>query len=343
MKVLITGITGMAGSHLAEYLLERGECDIHGTLRWRSSRDNIADFEKKVALHNCELRDPYSVTRLLKTIKPDFIFHFAAQSSVAQSWNSPQDTMMNNITPEMNVFESLRLLDALDTKVLVAGSSEEYGMVYETELPVTEMNPLRPMSPYGVSKVTQSVLGFQYFHNFGMKIIRTRSFNHTGPRRSDVFVTSNFAKQIAEIELGLKEPVIKVGNLSAKRDFSDIRDIVKAYDLAIRHGEAGELYNIGSGVSYSISEILEMLLNLSHVSIVVEEDPKRMRPSDVPELRCDYSKFKRISGWEPRIPIQKTLEDLLNDWRTKLQSSKDGRSTDMDQRLKRQHIKQVMA
>lgn len=342
MNVLITGITGMAGSHLAEYLLEKGDCDIHGTLRWRSSRENIAAIEKRVMLHNCELRDPYSVTRLLSAIKPDYIFHFAAQSSVAQSWNSPQDTMMNNITPEMNVFESLRLLEAVDTKVLVAGSSEEYGMVYETELPVTEMNPLRPMSPYGVSKVTQSVLGFQYYHNFGIQVIRTRSFNHTGPRRSDVFVTSNFAKQIAEIELGIKEPVIKVGNLSAKRDFSDIRDIVKAYDLAIRHGEAGEVYNIGSGVSYSISDILEMLLSLSDVSIVVQEEPNRMRPSDVPELRCDFSKFNRITGWRPCISIQQTLEDLLNDWRKKLESSATGRKKRIDRTSQHQLVKQVM-
>jgi len=308
----------MAGSHLAEHLLKKGSCNVHGTLRWRSSRDNINAIEKDLSLHNCELRDPYSVTRLLKTVKPDCIFHFAAQSSVEQSWNSAQDTILNNITPELNLFESIRLLEAYDTKILVSGSSEEYGLVYETELPITELNPLRPMSPYGVSKVTQSVLGFQYFHNYGLKIIRTRSFNHTGPKRSEVFVTSNFAKQIAEIELGLKEPVIKVGNLSAKRDFSDIRDIVNAYELAIKHGEPGEVYNIGSGVSYSIGDILEMFLDLSELVIKVEEDPDRMRPSDVPELRCDFSKFHRVTGWKPTIPIKQTLEDLLNDWRKKL-------------------------
>jgi GDP-4-dehydro-6-deoxy-D-mannose reductase len=324
MKALITGITGMAGSHMARHLLERGGYEIHGTLRWRSSRENLSDLEKRVVLHTCELRDPYSVTRLLKNVRPDFIFHFAAQSSVEQSWNSPQDTLLNNITPEMNLFESLRLLELLDTVILVPGSSEEYGLVYETELPVSELNPLRPMSPYGVSKVTQSALGFQYYHNYGLKIVRTRSFNHTGPGRSEVFASSSFAKQIAEIERGLKEPVIKVGNLSAKRDFSDIRDIVKAYELAVRFGEPGEVYNIGSGVSYSIRDILQMILNFSDLDIVVEEDPDRMRPSDVPELRCDFTKFNRATGWAPEIPIHKTLEDLLNDWRKKLG---DGRET----------------
>lgn len=318
MNVLITGITGMAGSHLAEHLLKQGAGDIHGTLRWRSSHENIKDIENDITLHNCELRDPYSVMRLLKTVRPDCVFHFAAQSSVEQSWNSPQDTILNNITPELNLFESIRLLESLDTTILIPGSSEEYGLVYETELPVSELNPLRPMSPYGVSKVTQSALGFQYFHNYGLKIIRTRSFNHTGPKRSEVFVTSNFAKQIAEIELGLKEPVIKVGNLSAKRDFSDIRDIVNAYDLAVKLGEPGEVYNIGSGVSYSIDDILEMLLSLSDLAIKIEEDPDRIRPSDVPELCCDYSKFHRATGWNPTISIQQTLEDLLNDWRKKL-------------------------
>lgn len=318
MKALITGITGMAGSHMARYLLDKGGYDIHGTLRWRSSREHIAGIEKGVTLHTCELRDPYSVTRLLRAVRPDVIFHFAAQSSVEQSWNSPQDTILNNITPELNLFESLRLLDDLDTVVLVPGSSEEYGLVYETELPVTELNPLRPMSPYGVSKVTQSALGFQYYHNYGLKIVRTRSFNHTGPGRSEVFASSSFAKQIAEIERGLKEPVIKVGNLSAKRDFSDIRDIVKAYDLAVRFGEPGEVYNIGSGVSYSIRAILEMLLAMTVLDIGVEEDPERMRPSDVPELRCDFGKFHRATGWTPEIPIERTLQDLLNDWRMKL-------------------------
>lgn len=318
MKILITGITGLAGSHMAEYLLDSGKLDIHGTLRWRSSRENISSIEKRIVLHNCELRDPYAVTRLMKEIRPDIIFHFAAQSSVEQSWNAPQDTIFNNITPELNLFESMRLLELFDTRILVTGSSEEYGFVYESELPVNELNQLRPMSPYGVSKVTQSALAFQYFQNYGLKIIRTRSFNHTGPRRSDVFVTSNFARQIAEIELGLNDPVIKVGNLSAKRDFSDIRDIVKAYYLAVTKGEPGELYNLGSGVSWSIGEILDMLLSFSSKDIKIVQDPDRLRPSDVPELRCDYNKFHGLTGWKPSIPIKTTLKDLLDDWRAKL-------------------------
>ncbi|GAB6094285.1 GDP-mannose 4,6-dehydratase [Desulfatiferula olefinivorans] len=318
MDILITGITGMAGSHMAEYLLNRGDCRVHGTLRWRSSHENIAGIEDRIMLHSCELRDPHAVNRLLQTVRPDVIFHFAAQSSVQQSWNSPQDTIVNNITPELNLFESIRFLELYDTTLLVPGSSEEYGLVYESELPVSELNPLRPMSPYAVSKVTQSALGFQYFQNYGLKIIRTRSFNHTGPKRSDMFVTSSFAKQIAEIELGLKPPVIKVGNLSARRDFSDIRDIVRAYDLAVRHGVPGEIYNIGSGISYGIHEILDMYLSMSNTDIGIEEDPERLRPSDVPELRCDYGKFHAATGWRPTIPIERTLRDLLDDWRKKL-------------------------
>ncbi|MFA6012762.1 MAG: GDP-mannose 4,6-dehydratase [Desulfobacteraceae bacterium] len=318
MKVLITGITGMAGSHMAEYLTALGRYEVHGTYRWRSNRENIAGVEKDITLHECELRDPYAVIRLMKSIRPDFVYHFAAQSSVASSWGSPQDTLINNTTVQMNVFEALRLLDMADTRVLVTGSSEEYGLVYKDELPVNELNPLRPMSPYGVSKITQSALAFQYFQNYGFQIVRTRTFNHTGPRRSETFATSNFAKQLVEIELKKREPVINVGNLDAKRDFSDIRDIVKAYHLAMLKGQPGEVYNLGSDQSISIRDVLDMLIDISGYAVELKTDPERLRPSDVAELRCDSSKFRKLTGWDPEIPLRETLKDLLFYWHEKM-------------------------
>jgi len=325
MRVLITGITGMAGSHLAEYLVGRRECEVHGTSRWRSNRESIAAFEKDFHVHECELKDPHAVVRLLKEIRPQRIYHLASQSNVASSWNAPHETLVNNITAQLNVFEAVRQLDLLDTRIHVAGSSEEYGLIHEHELPVRESNPLRPVSPYAVSKVTQDLLAYQYFQSYGLHVVRTRAFNHTGPRRGDVFVTSSFARQIVEIELGEREPVMRVGNLQAKRDFTDIRDVVKAYVLALEHCEPGSIYNIGSGTARSIKQVLDLLLGMSKLIIQVKEDPARMRPSDVPILICDSSRFFKKTGWRPRIPFEQTLFDLLTYWREKL---------DQDERVK---------
>jgi GDP-4-dehydro-6-deoxy-D-mannose reductase len=320
MKVLITGITGMAGSHLAEYLLDRGDCEVHGTVRWRSNRENIAGVEKKAFFHECELRDPYAVTHLLRDIRPDRIYHLASQSNVAASWLSPRETLINNITAQLNILESLKLLDQIDTRVHIAGSSEEYGLVQEHELPVTESNPLRPISPYGVSKVTQDTMAYQYFQNFRLHIVRTRCFNHTGPRRSDSFATSSFARQIVEIEKKRKYPVILVGNLQAKRDFTDIRDVVRAYHLALEHCEPGGVYNIGSGTATSLRHVLDLLLTMSRMAIRVKQDTSRMRPSDVPVLVADPSAFRKKTGWMPEIPLEQSLFDLLEYWREKLGS-----------------------
>lgn len=316
MRVLITGITGMAGSHMADYLVRKGGCDVHGTIRWRSNRKHIAHLDKALHLHECELKDPHAVIRLLKDVRPEKIYHFASQSNVATSWNSPRDTLVNNITAELNLFEALKFMGNPDVRVLVSGSSEEYGLVNPDELPVTETNPLRPLSPYAVSKVTQDTLAYQYFKSYGLQIIRTRSFNHTGPRQADVFVASNFAKQIVAVERGRQEPVIHVGNLEAQRDFTDIRDVVKAYDLALETCDAGEVYNIGRDEVCSINKLLELLLGMSRLVIEVKEDPARMRPSDVPVMLCDSSKFRMQSGWRPEIPFEKTLSDLLDYWRT---------------------------
>ena len=318
MKVLITGITGMAGSHLAEYLVGRGNYEVHGTIRWRSNREHIVDFEKQLYLHECELRDPYAVMRVLKKVRPQRIYHLASQSRVASSWLSPRETLINNITAQLNLFEALRHLELYDTRIHIAGSSEAYGQVFEDELPVKETNPLRPLSPYAVSKVTQDALAFQYFKSYGLHIVRTRAFNHTGPRRGDVFVTSSFARQIVEIEMGLKEPVIYVGNLEAKRDFTDIRDVVAAYVLALEKCEAGGVYNIGSGKAYSIKQVLDILLGMSQFEIQVAQDPARVRPSDVPVMLCDSTRFSSKTGWRPQIAFSKTLFDLLAYWRAKL-------------------------
>ncbi|MBF0118051.1 MAG: GDP-mannose 4,6-dehydratase [Desulfobacterales bacterium] len=317
MKVLITGTTGTAGSYLAEYLLKQGNYEVHGTLRWRSNKENIAAINKDLHLHECELRDPYAVISLLKIIKPARIYHLASQSSVAASWDSPRETLINNITAQLNIFESIRQLDLLDTRIHIAGSSEEYGLVYENELPVKETNPLRPLSPYAVSKVTQDMLAYQYHKSYGLHIIRTRSFNHTGPRSGDIFVTSNYAKQIAEIEQGKRPPIIYVGNLEAKRDFIDIRDVIKAYVMALEKCEPGDVYNIGSGTAYSIQQVLNILLELSRVNIQIKVDPNRIRPSDVPVLVSDSSKFINKTGWRPEIPFKQSLYDLIEYWREK--------------------------
>ena len=226
MRVLITGITGFVGSHLAEYALSKG-AEVWGSIRWRSDTGNIAHIKDEIRLVECDLRDLTSVNQLISESKPDYIFHLAAQSFVLTSWHAPHETLTTNIIGQLNILEALRFGDK-EAKLQIAGSSEEYGMVYENEVPIKETNPLRPLSPYGVSKVAQDLLAYQYAKSYGLKIVRTRAFNHSGPRRGDVFVESDFAKQIVQIEAGKKEPVISVGNLEAKRDFTDVRDTVKA-------------------------------------------------------------------------------------------------------------------
>jgi GDP-4-dehydro-6-deoxy-D-mannose reductase len=319
MKAFITGITGFAGSHLADYLLaEHPEVEISGILRWRSQRSNIGQLDGKVHLMEADLRDLTSIHGVLEKIRPDFIFHLAAQSYVPSSWTAPNDTLTTNISGQTNLFEAVRLIDGLDPVIQIACSSEEYGMVYREETPITEDNPLRPLSPYAVSKVAQDLMGYQYFQSYGLKVIRTRGFNHTGPRRGHVFVTSNFARQIARIEAGLQEPVLKVGNLEAVRDFTDVRDMVRAYWLAVNKATPGEVYNIASGAPITIRELLDRLLALSTADIRVEQDPERMRPSDVEILIGDASKFRKETGWEPQIPFDQTLRDTLDYWRNRL-------------------------
>jgi GDP-4-dehydro-6-deoxy-D-mannose reductase len=314
MKVLITGISGFVGSHLAEYLLNLGNVEIYGMIRWRSDTKNINHIKNKIKLYEADLRDLSSIKSVIEKIKPERIFHLAAQSFVGSSFNAPQETLTTNIIGQLNIFEAARHL-GINPFIQVAGSSEEYGLVYEKELPIKETNPLRPLSPYAVSKVAQDMLGFQYFRSYGLNIVVTRAFNHTGTRRGEPFVSSNFAKQIAMIEKGKQAPVIHVGNLDTIRDFTDVRDIVKAYWLSLGKCPPGDVYNISSGKGYRIKEVLQILLSYAKIKVQIKEDPERMRPSDVPILIGDSAKFRKITGWEPEIPFEKTLKDLLDYWR----------------------------
>lgn len=319
MKVLVTGITGFVGSHLADYILQHHpEVQLYGIYRWRSRTENIDHVRNRFVNMECDLRDANNVRSVLRTIKPDRIFHLAAQSFVPSSWRAPSESLDTNIIGQVNIFEAVKDL-GLDPWIQIACSSEEYGMVYDNEVPIKETNPLRPLSPYAVSKVGQDFLGYQYFMSYGMKIVRTRGFNHTGPRRGDVFVCSDFAKQIAYIEKSKKEPVIHVGNLEAKRDFTDVRDMVRAYWMSLEGKcKPGEAYNICSGKCWTIREVLDMLIQLSTVDIRIQQDPSRLRPSDVPILLGDNSRFCDATGWKPEIPFTQTLEDILNYWRQRV-------------------------
>lgn len=315
-RALITGITGFVGSHMADFLLEE-DYEVYGLCRWRASRDNIIQLNGKVKLIEADLLDSHSLERLIIEVRPHLIFHLAAQSYVPASWTSPAVTLETNVVGPANLFEAIRRAQ-IDPLIQIACSSEEYGLVYPNEVPIKETNPLRPLSPYGVAKVAMDYLGYQYFKSYGMKIIRTRGFNHTGPRRGEVFAESTFAKQVAEIEKCLHEPVIHVGNLEAQRDYTDVRDMVRGYFLAATKGEPGEVYNISSGKAWKISEVLDYYLALSKVKVRVKNDPARMRPSDVPILIGDNKKFVKQTGWKPKIPLEKTFKDLLNYWRERI-------------------------
>jgi GDP-4-dehydro-6-deoxy-D-mannose reductase len=303
-RVLITGITGMAGSHLADYILSNhSEMEVYGARRWRSPGNNVSHIEDQITLIDCDLTDPSGCIELLEKVKPAYIFHLAAQSFVPDSWKNPQATISDNIMMQLNLFEAIRHLH-LDPVVQVALSSEEYGRVYPHELPITERNALRPLSPYAVSKVGQDMLAYQYFDSHKLRVIRTRAFNHEGPRRGEVFVTSNFAKQVAEIEAGLAPP-----------DWSHVKDVVRAYWLSVHHCKPGEDYVIASGTARSIQEMVDFLLSQTKVKIQVETDPSRMRASDVKVVEGDPRKFKAATGWAPEFTFEDMILDILNYWR----------------------------
>ncbi len=315
MKVLITGITGFAGSHLADYILEHIKgAKIFGIERPRSRRDNVKHIRERIKFFDCDIKDYSSVKLIMKKIKPDLVFHLAAQTFVPTSWTAPAETLATNILGELNIFEAIRDV-GINPRIQIAGSSEEYGFVCKKDLPIKETCPLKPLSPYAVSKIGQDYLAYQYVKSYGLKAIATRGFNHTGPRRGESFVCSNFAMQIVKIEKKLQSPKIKVGNLDAIRDFTDVRDMVKGYWMILQKGKPGDVYNICSGEGIRIRDVLKELLSLSNIKIKVEEDKKRRRPSDVPVLIGDNSKVRRQTGWKPEIPFKNTLRDLLRWWR----------------------------
>lgn len=320
-KVLITGVTGFAGSHLADHLLDAGGYEVFGLKRWRSRTDTVAHLEGKVEMVEGDMTDARRMREVVAAVRPDLIFHLAAQSFVPASWESPDATLTCNIRGQLNIFEAVRDC-GLKCRIQIAGSSEEYGLVLEDEMPVVEENPLRPLSPYAVSKVAQDMMAWQYFRSYGLDVVRTRGFNHTGPRRGEVFVVSDFARQIALIEAGRRDPVIRTGNLDARRDFTDVRDMVRGYLLALQKGEPGEVYNICSGKDIRIGDMLDRLLALSEAAISLEQDPARMRPSDVPVLLGSAAKFRAATGWEPEIPFERTLADTLAYWRERIAREK---------------------
>lgn len=318
MRILITGITGFVGSHLADYILSLEENhEIYGMCRWRSPKDNLANSYNKITLFDADICDLGALVRCLKAVRPDAIFHLAAQSYVLTSFNSPVQTMWTNAIGTTNLLEAVRITE-IDPVIHVCSSSEVYGQVSEKDVPIKETCPLRPASPYAVSKVAEDMIALQYWLSYKTRTIRTRMFTHTGPKRGDVFCMSFFAKQAAASELGLREPVIYVGNLKSVRTFSDVRDAVRAYWILVNKCKPGEVYNIGGNRTLTIGEALEILLSFSKKKFEIKVDPKLMRPSDVTlQIPC-VDKFRNETGWEPEIPLEKTLKDILDYWREEL-------------------------
>lgn len=314
-KVLITGVSGFAGQYLAEELLKAKDREIHGTYHSDKGLTALGDLQQQLILHQVDLTDRDQVHRLIGRSQPDEIYHLAAQASPRDSFIDPLGTFVTNVGSELSLFESVKQYKP-DAKLLVVSTSEIYGLVRSEDLPVDEETPLAPTSPYAVSKIASDYLGLQYFLTDHVQVIRVRPFNHTGPRQSASFVVPAFAKQIAEIEKGIKKaPIIQVGNLSAKKDFSDVRDIVKAYVLLMEKGRLGEVYNIGSGKSVEIEGILDTLLSLAKFEIEVEFDKSLFRQVDIKDIYCDHTKVTKAIGWEPEIPLEKTLQDTLDYFR----------------------------
>ncbi len=319
-KVLITGITGFVGSHLTEYILrEHKNTKIYGLVRWRSPKNNISTILDKINLYYGDLEDYTSLEKILTSVKPDVIFHLAAQSYVDFSFLSPISTLQANVIGTANLLEvikTLKLRRMYDPIIHVCSSSEVYGQVKKNEVPIKETNPLRPASPYAVSKVGEDMLALQYFTSWKIKTIRTRMFTHEGPRRGEVFAPSNFAKQIAAIEAGIQKPEVNVGNLNSVRTFMDVRDAVHAYWLLVSKCNPGDVYNIGGVETMTVGEMLGKLINLSKKrKIKITIDPSRLRPSDVTLQIPSVEKFIQQTGWKPKIKFDQTLQDMLDYWR----------------------------
>jgi GDP-4-dehydro-6-deoxy-D-mannose reductase len=310
--ILITGINGFAASHLAKFLVNEGH-DVHGTIRVRSDLHRIEEIKDKVKLHLIELSDPFSVSSVLNEVRPEEIYHLAAQSYVKSSWISPIETFTTTVLGTINLFEQIRHLD-YKPNVLVTSTSEIYG---EKVGDINEETIPSPNTPYGISKYTQDMLARMYHKAYGMNVVLSRSFNVTGYGRADVFVDSNFAKQVVEVEKGLKD-VIKHGNLNSARDFTDIEDVVRGYVGIMRSGKWGEVFCLASGEPVKIQTVLDTLLKLAKVEVRTEIDPERMRPVDTASMKGDSSKAFKEFGWEKTISLETSLNNLLNYWRKKL-------------------------
>lgn len=328
-RVLLTGITGCVGSHLTDFLLENTNWDIYGMCRWRSPLDNVehllkrANNKDRVFFLNGDLCDYISLQQVIEQSKPDYVFHLAAQSYPLTSFTSPLQTLDTNILGTERLLEVIRKQKDIDPIIHVCASSEVFGRVPKEKLPIDEECSFHPASPYAISKIGTDLIGRFHAEAYGQKIITTRMFTHTGPRRGDVFAESTFAKQIAMIEIGLIPPIVKTGNLNSMRTWADVRDAVRAYYmLATVNPIPGEYYNIGGSYSCSIHDMLKYLISLSSVDIKFETESERLRPIDADLQIPNTSKFRNHTGWKPEIPFEKTMKDLLDYWRNKVASKR---------------------
>jgi GDP-4-dehydro-6-deoxy-D-mannose reductase len=312
-KAFITGITGFVGSHLAEYLLAMGK-EIHGTYIPGDSFGHLAAIRGKVSLYPCSIQNSEEVYQTIKTVSPDEVYHLAGMAFVVDAWQNPREAFEVNALGTMNLYDAL-IRNRFNPWILSVLSADVYGTPAPEEMPLKEERILRPIHPYGLSKATADLIGYHYFYAYNLPIIRVRPFNHIGPRQSPKFVCSDFAWQIARIEEKLHDPFIEVGNLEARRDFTDVRDTVRAYGMLVEKGKAGDVYHVSSGVAVPVESILKMLLKMSKVPIEIRTNPTKLRRSDSPIQQGDCSKLKRETGWATSIPLHKTLEDLLNYWR----------------------------
>ena len=316
MHALITGITGFAGGHLAQILIDRGD-EVFGVAR--DMGFSLDHLSQKIDTVIKDLQDMQVVNNLLEDVKPDAIYHLAGQAFVPTAWDNPWETLENNIRPQLNILQAM-IKQNSKARLLVVASNEVYGGVPLDKLPVKEDTLMRPDNPYGVSKVAQDTLALQYHLSHGVDVLRVRAFNHIGPRQSPFFVASSFAKQIAEIEAGLNRPVLCVGNLEAKRDFTDVVDVMRGYALLVEKGQPGEAYNIGTGRAHSIQYLLDTLLSYTNTEIDIQQDPDRMRPSDVPVIYADNSKLRAQTGWAPTYKFEDSLKRVLDYWREDIQN-----------------------
>lgn len=308
-KALIIGAAGFVGDYLIDYIQKTGAWSLIAT-----KMPNETMRHKNIEQYNLNILDEESVSALLEKVQPDYIFHLAAQSSVSLSWKNPQMTIDVNIKGTVHVLDAIRKMKYIP-RVLLIGSGEEYGHVCQKDIPITENTLLTPGNLYAATKACQNMIGRIYADAYHMDIMSVRAFNHIGPSQAPLFVAADFCKQVAEIEKGIRNPVIRVGNLSACRDFTDVRDVVRAYVMLMELGRSGETYNVGSGSAISIQSVLNEILKWAHRSIDIETDPAKLRPADVPVISADIQKLQECTGWKPEIPLSQTLHEMLDYWR----------------------------